>query len=134
MTLTIKKYKNINNIVNKKDPIILLLHIAEDIQCINKIDLYYLYKNKEAISKVFPGWYNIITNIFMLLNNVSLCVDNIMDAISIFYPQWGTKGPCGGKTVKNTIFQMCNGMVKQNKLVTVWRDTKKGNYYKLNTE
>jgi len=140
-----KRYKKINDIgttnriISKKcihnhDPLELLLNIADDIQCIQRTNLKQIYMNN--IHKVpkhprFPGWCHIITEIFKIFNNVSMCVENIMESITLLYPQWGEEGPCGGKTVKNTIFQMCGEMAKENTLIIVWRDTKKGRYYKL---
>ena len=45
-----------------------------------------------------------------------LSVDNIYNLTCVFRTDWTKCGPCGGKTIKNTIYSLCSSSAKRREL------------------
>jgi len=84
---------------------------------LNKDDKYVLWNHKHEIT-TWKEWILILITIFGDSIGVEggLSADNIYNLTCFFRNDWTKIGPCGGKTIKNTIYSVCSSAAKKHKL------------------
>jgi hypothetical protein len=76
----------------------------------------------------FIGWQNVITSILSLFDE-GLSIDDIMTVLRLSSPQIYSKGPLGGKTVRNTCSNAITVGIRKGVFKVVDLDIQNGRIY-----